>query len=102
MYPMSSSRLQITSDADPMLYVTVHSMFVRSVGLCVSRYDVEVWSVETLAVDPARTPVGRVILWHDGGIAYSSRDEHSGQVSEQVEGYAKKLVTDGNLDNKPE
>ena len=93
----SFSRLQITDDMRaPTFYIHVGT-FQSSTGLCVSPTNYRLYIRQQ-----AQPPFNELDLWIDGSIVQSKKSEHAQMVKEDVETYAKKFLTQWNLDKKPQ
>jgi S1-C subfamily serine protease len=63
----------------------------------------DVYTTQVVRLDVSgRESSVEIALWHDAVILSTSRAEHSHHVTESIEEFAKKLVVDWNLDNRPQ
>jgi len=81
------------SDNDTYVYVNVITTSL-STGLCVSRYDVSLYSETTARLSYQQAPVPvQVSLLHDGGLAGSGSSTHAAEVLQDVLGYVDRFMT---------
>ena len=81
------------SDEDSYLYVNVMTTSLPS-GLCVSRYDVTIYTHTTARLSYQETPVlVQVSLLHKGGIAGGASATHGASVLRGVQEYLDQFVT---------
>ena len=80
------------SDEDTYLYVNVNTASV-STGLCVSRYDVFLYTHATAKLSYQQTPVlVQVALLHEGGIAGGAPAAHAENVLRNVQQYVDQFA----------
>jgi hypothetical protein len=81
------------SDEDSYVYVNISSASISS-GLCVSRYDVFVYTHATATLSYQTAPVlVQVSLLHRGGLAGGATAAHAGDVLRGVQEYLGQFIT---------
>jgi hypothetical protein len=101
LYPISSSKLQISDTADARFYIQVTTL--QSQVQCKSKIDIRVYLFQHEQVpflDLVRSY--DVVLWSEGSLFTSDVDEHARIIREGIENITKDFVTAWNRDNKPQ
>ena len=101
LYPISSSKLQISDAADARFYIQVTTL--QSQVECKSRIDIRVYLIQHEKLpfsDLVRSY--DVVLWSEGSFFTSDVDEHARIIREGIENMTKDFVTAWNRDNKPQ
>jgi hypothetical protein len=100
LYPISSSKLQISDTADARFYIQVTTL--QSQVRCKSKIDIRVYLIqqERLFSDLVRSY--DVVLWSEGSVFTSDVGEHAPIIREGIENMTKDFVTAWNQDNKPQ
>lgn len=94
-------RVRRNSDEDTYVYVDVITASVSS-GLCVSRYDVFLYTQTTATLSYHETPVlVQVSLFHKGGIAGGAPAAHAESVVRGVLDYVDQLASRVRAANQP-
>ena len=101
LYPISSSKLQISDTADARFYIQVTTL--QSQVRCKSKIDIRVYLFQNEKLpfsDLVRSY--DVVLWSEGSFFTSDVDEHARIIREGIENMTKDFVTAWNRDNKPQ
>ena len=101
LYPISSSKLQISDTADARFYIQVTTL--QSQARCKSKIDIRVYLIQHEKLpflDLVRSY--DVVLWSEGSFFTSDVDEHARIIREGIENMTKDFVTAWNRDNKPQ
>jgi hypothetical protein len=108
MYPISGSRLKVSSLLPPSTDVPILSVAISTVrggvtsGLCLSGIRIQLAIYQPLTLPFASGPrMHKVMLWEGGWHGGSMQHDHAKQIREQIELLMKRFVTAWNLDNKP-
>jgi len=103
-YPASFSSLQIAKDPEsPYAYINVNTIRPSGTQFCFSSVEMRIVAPQQIELEfSGRQALSEVVLWRVGSILTSSANRHERQVTETIEGYAKKFISDWNLDNKPD
>ena len=101
LYPISSSKLQISDTADARFYIQITTL--QSQVQCKSKIDIRVYLFQHEKLpfsDLVRSY--DVVLWSEGSFFTSDVDEHARIIREGIENMTKDFVTAWNRDNKPQ
>ena len=101
-YPASAAKFEIVSDAHVPMALIVVTTLQSPLRRCISsiRFQVRATTMVRLDYAVASQVPGRVLIWEDGWLGLSERNEHAHQVSQTIEDMTKRLVGDWNLSNK--
>jgi hypothetical protein len=102
MYPLSSSKLKVVPFIDVIFYLGVDSLYLREDQLCFSNVRLSAYAIQHVTLEfSGDIKIAEVTLWKNGFAQSSNRSRHARNISDGVEEYVKKFITDWNLDNKP-
>jgi hypothetical protein len=105
LYPVSAAKFHVVNDDNdpltPTLYVNTISLLFRPEELCVTHVALQAYAIQVVTLEFSGEQVlSEINLWDDGGICSTPRWGHARRVTETLERYAKRFVTNWNLDNK--
>jgi hypothetical protein len=102
MYPLSSTKLGVVSSSEAAFYVNINTLFLTEDKLCFSNVLVKVYSYADVKLTfSGSTKVAEVLLWDSGSVLYSNLSSHARYIRDDIEEKVKSVITDWNLDNKP-